>query len=83
MVVVVMTTPINSPRGAERRRLGPVVAMITMRHGPNAPDWEKRENGTGSAQPFEKARFGQGNPREFKKNPLIFFDQPWPDFAGF
>jgi hypothetical protein len=31
MVVVAMTTPINSPRGAERRRLAPVVTMVLMR----------------------------------------------------
>jgi hypothetical protein len=37
----------------------------------------------GSAEPFEKARFGQENPRKSKAFPLIFFGPAWPDFAGF
>jgi len=37
----------------------------------------------GSAEPFEKARFGRDNPRKSKPFPLIFFGPAWPDLAGF
>jgi hypothetical protein len=37
----------------------------------------------GSAQPIEKAGFGQGNKRESKEIPLIVFARAWPGFAGF
>jgi hypothetical protein len=37
----------------------------------------------GSAEPFEKARFGRENPRKSKLFPLIFFGPAWPGFAGF
>jgi hypothetical protein len=37
---------------------------------------EKEKMARGSAQPFEKARFGEGNPR-------ISLAQIWPGFAGF
>jgi hypothetical protein len=37
----------------------------------------------GSAQPIEKAQFGQGNPSKSKLFSLIFFGRAWPDFAGF
>ena len=41
-----------------------------------APNWPKKKKCPGgSAQAFEKARFGEGNPR-------IFFDLFWPGFAG-
>jgi hypothetical protein len=35
----------------------------------------------GSAQPFEKARSGQGNPRKSKPFSWIFFAPPLPGFA--
>jgi hypothetical protein len=37
----------------------------------------------GSAQPVEKAHFGQGNQRQSKPFPLIFLAPAWPGFAGF
>jgi hypothetical protein len=43
----------------------------------------KEKRAWGSAQAFEKARFGQENPRKSKLFPLIFFARPWLDFAGF
>jgi hypothetical protein len=43
----------------------------------------KKKGPGGSVQAFEKARFGQGNPRKSKPFPLIVFASPWFDFAGF
>jgi len=43
---------------------------------------EKKKMAWGSAQPLEKARFGQGNQRKCKPFSLIFFGLAWPDFAG-
>jgi hypothetical protein len=43
---------------------------------------EKKKMAWGSAQPLEKARFGQGNPRKCKLFSLIFFGWAWPGFAG-
>jgi hypothetical protein len=37
----------------------------------------------GSAQPIEKAHFGQGNQRKSKPFSLIDLAQAWPDFAQF
>jgi hypothetical protein len=36
-----------------------------------------------SAQPIEKARFGQADPSQSKGFPLIFFAPAWLDFARF
>jgi hypothetical protein len=43
----------------------------------------KEKKPWGSPEPFEKARFGQANPRKLKLFPLIFFGRAWPGFAGF
>jgi hypothetical protein len=37
----------------------------------------------GSAQPLQKAHFGQENPRKSKLFSLILFGQAWPGLAGF
>jgi hypothetical protein len=37
----------------------------------------------GSAQAFEKARFGQGNPRKSKPFSWSFLGPAWLGFAGF
>jgi hypothetical protein len=43
----------------------------------------KKKGLGGSAQAFEKARFGQGNPRISKPFPLKNSAPAWLDFAGF
>jgi hypothetical protein len=37
----------------------------------------------GTAQPIEKARFGQADPRKSKTIPLLGFASAWLGFAGF
>jgi hypothetical protein len=60
------------------------VAIVRHHHGLHAGEWrQKKKWPRGSAQPFEKARFEQENPRKSKSIPLIFFARPWPGFAGF
>jgi hypothetical protein len=44
---------------------------------------KKKKVRRGSAQPVEKAHFGQENQRESKPFPLIFLAQAWLGFAGF
>jgi hypothetical protein len=44
---------------------------------------QKKKMPGGSAQAFEKARFGQENPRKSKSFPLPLFGPAWLDFAGF
>jgi hypothetical protein len=44
---------------------------------------KKKKLPGGSAEPFEKARFGRENPRKSKLFPLIVFGPAWPGFAGF
>jgi hypothetical protein len=44
---------------------------------------KKKKMPRGSAQPLEKARFGQGNPRKSKPFSLMDFAQAWLGFAGF
>ena len=43
----------------------------------------QQKNARGSAQPIGKAHFGQANPSQCKRFPLIFFGGAWTDFAGF
>jgi hypothetical protein len=49
------------------------------------PGKERQRNFSpeGSAQPLEKARFGQENPRKSKPFSLLGFVRAWPGFAGF
>jgi hypothetical protein len=44
---------------------------------------KKEKSAWGSAQPIEKAHFGQDNQRESKPFPLIVLDRAWLGFAGF
>jgi hypothetical protein len=44
---------------------------------------ERKEAAGGSAQPIEKAQFGQGDQRESKPFLLIDLAGPWLDFDGF
>jgi hypothetical protein len=53
--------------------------MFLSRQNPG----QKKKWPRGSAQPLEKARFGQGNARESKPFSLIVFAPFCPGFAGF
>jgi hypothetical protein len=44
---------------------------------------KKKKVHGGSAQPIEKAHFGQDNQRKSKPFPLIVLDRAWLGFAGF
>jgi hypothetical protein len=68
--------------GAETRRLSATKIHHQYELQPSNPEKRKKCPG-GSAQPAEKARFGQGNPRQSKPFPLIFFAPAWLRFAGF
>jgi hypothetical protein len=60
---------------------------MRIEHSPYALEAPRRANkrkmAWGSAQTFERARFGQGNPRKAKPNPLIVLGGFWLGFAGF
>jgi hypothetical protein len=49
----------------------------------NAHGSQQKNGLGGSAQPIGKAHFGQANPSQCKRFPLICFAAAWPDFAGF
>jgi hypothetical protein len=70
MVIVAMITPVDSTHSLHHQYV--VKAAGT-----------KEKTGRKSAQAVEKARFGQGDPRQSKSFPLIVLAWPWLDFARF
>jgi len=78
-VKIAMTSPIDiapatRAANAARQARVAIVHRGDVRHSPDAG--RKKKGLGGSAQPFEKAQFGQGKPR-------IFFDCLWLGLAGF
>jgi hypothetical protein len=54
-----------------------------IRPDEKAESRERKKMPRGSAQPSEKARFGQGNQRKSKLFSWFSFAPAWPGFAGF
>jgi hypothetical protein len=79
-----MITPIDKARATGRRTPpGRSAHTLHCRPGLEAVIWDEKKNGQVSAQPIEKAGFGQADPSQSKGFPLIFFAPAWPDFARF
>jgi hypothetical protein len=80
-----MTRPIDIASATRRRRPPDVPTQVVQ----NRYALDRRKSGAkekmawGSAQPIEKARFGQADQRESKVFPLIVFAPFCPGFAGF
>jgi hypothetical protein len=80
-----MTTSIDSARPTHRRTTPGSRAHALHLHCvlKTLESGQKKKWPWGSAQPIEKARFGQGNARESKPFSLIVFARLCPGFAGF
>jgi hypothetical protein len=74
--------PLRSKKRDERARSWFAPTYGTQMCWSRRKRQEKKKVAQGSAQPIEKAHFGQANPRKYGLFSLIFFGRACPGFAG-
>jgi hypothetical protein len=78
-----MTLEIDSPQSPLRLTFpAGRAAIVHCRRGLDAREPSQQKKVGGTAQPIEKARFGQADPKS-KTIPLLGFAWAWLGFVGF